>query len=164
MKKPIFLIISLFVLIIIGLTGCEKDKYDYTIKGKWKFQSALILMGDGKYLQGYTITIDSLKNDIIYEFQKNNILIVTSSISENLQTNAYFYKCKKRSVFCGSLDYDDIEIKIGKNIYYGSVSQKYERISLFSGVKPQKPIDEIDLILIEQDSLAFWQKEFIKLK
>jgi len=169
MRKNI-LLIALSLIITTGLIGCKKDKYDYAIEGKWQFRSVYIFVGgvssDG-YLQWHTITTDSLENDIIYDFQKNNKLLVTSSISGNLQTNEYSYECERRNSSHNVPNYDAIQLKIGKEIYYGSVSQKYGIMSLSSesakSIKPQKPIDEIDLVLIEQDSLSSWQKQFIKL-
>jgi hypothetical protein len=66
---------------------------------------------------------------------------------------------------------DNIQLKIGKEIYYGSVNQKYETMALFresndftQSVNTQRPIDETDLMIIEQDSLRSWQKQFTKLK
>jgi len=169
MKKIVFFIIA-SLLIAIGVIGCKKNK-DYPLEGKWKLDHVYIFTGSPNYLRWHTIFIDSLENSIIYDFRKKNKLIVTSSISGYPQTNEYSYKCVGRGVAHVVADYDDIQLKIDKNIYYGSVGQKDESMTLINGssdptksVKPQKPIDEIDLILIEQDSLSFWQKEFIKLK
>ena len=164
--KQKFYFFSLFTIIILCITGCKKDN-DYSIEGKWKLERVYIFPNE--YL--FWFTIECSENNIIYDFQKNNKLLVTSSIYGNLQTKEYSYKCEGRNVFCTSIDYDDIQLTIGKGIFYGSVSQKYERMSLFSessesaiSVKPKKLIDEIDVILIEQDSLFLWYKEFIHLK
>ena len=167
MKQSSYFFIS-FIIITICFTGCKKDNLDCTLEGKWKLER--VHMGISSFFPWHTITIDSLDYNIIYDFQKKNKLIVTSSISGNPQTNEYYYKCEKKHAFCASLDYDNIQFQIGKDKWDGSISQKYGIMSFSCGstdskttAKPQQAIDIIDFILIEQDSLCFWQKSFIKL-
>ena len=166
MKKIVLVFITLILIISIGITGCEKNN-DYSLEGKWKLSMATFSVGG--YL--YFLPIDSSNNNIIYEFQKNNKLLVTSSISGSSQIRKYSYKCKGRKTPSYTEGYHSIQVIIDKDICYGTIGHNRERLLLFrdsnvpkTSVKPQKPIDEIDLILMEQDSLSFWQKDFKKIK
>ncbi|MDR2970957.1 MAG: hypothetical protein LBU83_03375 [Bacteroidales bacterium] len=162
MKKPIFLIISLFALIIIGLTGCEKDFYKDRIIGKWKLDKVIFCdttIIDGHYQQ---FEIDCLENSIIYEFKKNNKLIITNSILGNLQITKYSYKCDK---IPGTWCYTEpvvLQITIDKETYY--YTQYPEDQLSISGESINHIFDETDSVIIKQENLQIWRKKFTKLK
>ena len=171
MKQIVKYFIVLVLISAIGLTGCKKDKYKEDIIGKWKLESVIVSKSD-LYLQLHTINYS--ENNIIYEFKKNNKLVVTSSISGNSQKKEYSYKCERNyDNFCTTYSVG-LLIKIDKETYSGSLVRKiyddssisfdeYGGIALLNSSKPKKIMDEVDLMLI-QDSISFWQKNFIKLK
>jgi hypothetical protein len=163
MKKSPILFSFLFLLIIICLTGCQKDSYKESIIGKWKLDNVMIFENkDEGYLNNIR-TISYLENNIIYDFQNHNTLFVTSSVSGVPQTKKYTYKCERRpDAFCETMS-SQIQVKIGKEIFYGSVSRDYPGMVLLRGVNSKKIMDETDLMTLESDSLRVWQKNFIKL-
>jgi hypothetical protein len=87
MKKifPAFITLS---IIIAALTGCEKTTNEL-LMGRWKLVEVIIT-------KDYQVmdTIDYSKDNIIYDFQKNNRLVISGNIPVNYYVFNDFQKGK----------------------------------------------------------------------
>ena len=149
-KRNVILGFGIFCLLFVG---CNKDKKD--IVGEWKLSKVGIV--DGYYQQSET---DYSGKNIVYEFQKNNKLVVTSSTLGKLQTKKYSYKYQKLNVCPTCIPAQNLQID--KIKYYCLIENGVMRISSF--IKDENVVDEIDLEMSEKSNILSWGKNFIKLK
>jgi len=164
MKNVISFLITLVLIISIGVTGCKKDYYKDYIIGKWKLERVYSYDSAG-YLN-FSVLKDYSKDNIVYEFQKNNKLFVTSSISGISQTKKYSYKCEDRETFCGTFGVN-VLVKVGKETYYTYLGRdvnsfEFETMSISSNF--ENVMFEVDRDISKQTDRRSWQKKFIKLK
>ena len=160
MKQTVKYLIFFILISITGLTGCVKNYSKERIIGKWKLERVQCY-ATGGYLK-FSEPIDYSDKHIIYEFCKNNTLIVTSSISGNSQKKKYSYKCK-RDPHPGDPFWLNIIVEIDKETYNGYMSTDLERISFSGSIKTKQKIDDADLDIAEQEDFQSWTKHFIKL-
>ena len=161
-------IISVILLLCLFFTSCNKnDSSKYYITGEWKLAKVIILdttIVDGHYQH---FEVDYSENNIIYKFQKNNNLVVTSS---NSQKNRY-YKIEDTGSGC-STPYADLQIKIDEEYYLcriptmniGDYQKDETMLIIGKSTNLKQIIDETDLVIMEQEPLSSWHKVFIKLK
>jgi hypothetical protein len=150
-KKIFSTHIALFLIVIVGFTSCGKDN-DMLI-GKWKLMEVIITT-DYQEMD----TIDYSSENIVYDFQKNNRLIITGNISDDLyvfkdfQAGKHSYKCY--NFMDDVADPKNLLIdepksgEVGKeyNCYIGSETLEIFRIEIiYNGTIP-------------------WSKSFVRLK
>jgi hypothetical protein len=158
------------IVLSILLFSCGKNSYKDGIVGKWKLDK--VTYSDLTEYVNFAELDDYSENNIIYEFRKNNKLVVTSSISGNTQTKEYSYRFEDRENFCATFGVNAF-VKIGKenyNVYLGrgisdgAISSGFETMSISGSSKPKNIIDESDTDIIAKENLPNWTKEFIKLQ
>ena len=172
MKKTA-IILGLFSLLLVCLTGCEKDQYKEMVKelvGKWKL-SDVTYMDTRVILDGeYWHPDIEYPTNITYDFLENNKLVVTYFISGELQKEEYYYSCKKANYhpWAESKDACSVHLHIGNEVLLCVVNPKYKSVeaSLWIGQfnPTMKAIDEVDLVMMEYDFVSSWAKSFNKLK
>jgi len=89
MKNAVSFLITFF-LITIGSTGCHKGHRDDSILGTWKLVE--ISCSVGINANGYPELVDFGKYNLIFDFQKNNKLVISSSVSEESSIIKHSYK------------------------------------------------------------------------
>ena len=148
--KNVFLV---FLLSCQLFAGCNKNNDIEYIIGEWKLNSVTIT--DESY---QPIEMDLSDYNIIYEFKKNNRLVITSFVSEKSAKSSYSYKgyaaTPEVDTF-NNLQIDGIKLTCYVFRENGLI------ISGFS--KMAEPIDDIDLAVIEKGGV-YWEKSFVKLK
>jgi len=159
MKKVILKLIAILLPCLL-LTSCNKDNDDSNdIIGEWKLNRVTYLdeaiIGSGSWTW---TEMDLPSNSIIYNFQKNNKLVITSFISGKLQKSKHSYKLSN----CPTCDPPYI-LQIDKKRYYFEISPENATMSIGCFCIPSG-IDEADLAIIKQGNVAGWNKTFVKLK
>ena len=167
--KNIVVLFSVFFLFCLLFAGCEKHNDKKVVKeiiGTWKLSSVYYI--DSRiFSKEFPLAIDYPKT-AIYDFQKNSKLIITYYISGKLQKSEHSYKYV-RTNHCPTCDYPDVD-KNGNNLqiddesYLCDFSNRFEDMCIYGFAKNKKAIDDIDLIMIEQDGIYSWSKNFVKLK
>ena len=162
-KRNVFLVFFLSCVLFIS---CEKSVKEKDIIGKWKLHGVEF----DKYLSGiyYEDEFDIENYNVIYDFQKNNKLVVTSTISGVLHKNEYSYKCEKSTSHPLAYGTDSKRSR-SLNLYIDGILCCWciplEESMWMAGYinKMTKPIDEIDLLMAEA-GIFYLEKEFNKLK
>ena len=153
---------AVFSVLLLGFTGCKKDPHDDNIIGKWK----LVDISDGdKYPvmpMGPPEIKDSLKYNLIYDFQKNNKLIILNSVVGELHENKYSYKYHHAyPEYYGDPPRGN-NLQIEKTKFSCVVFEKQEVMVLLCHT--EKILDEYDEMMSMKDSVLYWRKTFVKLK
>jgi hypothetical protein len=169
MKKQI-IFWTLSIMAVFALVSCGKDSYKEGIIGKWKLEK--VTYSDLTEYINFSEIDDYSANNIIYEFRKNNKLVVTSSISGNTQTKEYSYKFENGENFCATfgisafvkIGKENYKVYLGRGISDGTISSEFETMSIFGSSKPKNIIDESDTDIITKENLPNWTKGFIKLQ
>ena len=159
-------VILVFLFSCLLFASCNKDKHD--IVGKWKLvtveymDTANMVMVDGYY---WGSEMDYSENNLIYDFQRNNKLTITGSMSGELQNNKYPYRYKKVSPSPAIPLYPNPNLQIGEENYYCSVYSETETMTIRSDGRGKGiGIDEIDLTILKQDNVVIRKKIFNKIK
>jgi len=173
MKKANVFILGLFSLIILCLTGCEKkDVYEYMVRnleGKWKLSTVSYM--DTRVLHGESHTKIDYPKTAIYDFQKNNKLVVTYFLSGELYQSEHMYKCEKENYnpLCndmGSGTCSSIRLHIDESQF---LCVAFPESMWIYGFTKDKVIDDVDLVMVEHDYVKDgyvkgWSKSFVKIK
>jgi len=157
MKKIKFILI--FLLPCLLIVSCNKGVEEKDIIGKWKPCGVLGLYSD----------LDVENNNVIYDFQKNNKLIVTTFISGELQKTEYSYKCVKSYYHPWADDFSgrykrksrSLELYLD-GVFYSWCDPTWYYDEMWIGYldKGSKVIDETDLLVLEQNHPYDWYKYF----
>jgi len=161
MKRLVLFPSIISIMIIAALTGCEKEPYSSEIIGEWKLVEVLYIDTTVTTDGGYPwLKIDYSENNLIYDFRKNNRLVITSSTPGKLQES----KCSYKYENIGPIIFGLLEgsLRIRKTEYICRISIE-EEMTIHGFDKSKKAIDEIDLKMMEQDNLMGWTKVFVKL-
>jgi len=155
--------INFFVLLFFCLlfVDCNKNNdIDYII-GEWKLNSVMYIDTTSMLDGYYRYEMDLSDNNVIYNFKKNNKLVITNFVSEKSSKSQHSYKYHK--IFdCPTCDpFANLQIDATK--YYCKIVIDSATMSISGFSKTEEPIDEIDLAVIEKGG-AYWEKSFVKLK
>jgi len=139
-----------------------EDPYKDDILGKWKLESASYMYSSPPH--------DFYENNVIYDFQKNNKLIITSFMSGRLQTIEHSYKYIKTDIRLtgwpapGDLPLNN-NLLIDGTYYFLCSYTTYSKMIISFPSDDTKVFDEVDLAIIEQQGAVPYsiQKYFKKL-
>ena len=165
MKKYHFLVFAIF-MISEGFFSCSKEnckkKFSDNIVGRWKLVSCTV-----NYIQPETF--DYSKENIIFDFQENNKLVVTGPIPnvlalfDDFQEGEHFYIFSSLNVPCGSDPPGENLVIDNKDTgMYCSPSLDEETMRIVGHKVIGGVIDEDGLIT--GDDTYGWEKKFIKVK
>ena len=158
-------VISVFLLSCLLFAGCDKHndaKITKEIIGKWELNSVIFMDMDLR-----NPNIDYPKT-AIYDFQKNGKLIITYSISGELQKSEHSYKYV-RTNHCPTCDYPDVDkngnnLQIDENRYLCDFSNRFEDMCIYGFFKNKKAIDDVDLVMMKYEDISWKIKTFYKSK
>jgi len=174
MKHLSYFFIS-FIIITLCFTGCKKDNWDYTLEGKWKVSDVYYMDRDVVLHGIHKPNIDFTENlDIIYDFQKNNKLVITTTyITGEIKQSEYSYTYQQG----GYHPYSNPPVKYEGCYYLQIDTNKFSCLVSPGGGKSLEitgfsncngtvtgVIDEIDLEILKYDEITSWIKSFDKLK
>ena len=166
MKHRIVLF-SVFLLSYLLLAGCDKHndaKVTKEIIGKWKLSSVdYMVFVYGKPPVDYPKTA-------IYDFQKNGQLIITYVISGELQKSEHSYECKKmnNNPLGDDILGEGVLLQIDEERFQCVLVPKYKSLSaeltiVGCGYNKAKTLDDVDLVMMENENIYYWDKYFTKI-
>jgi hypothetical protein len=148
MKQTIIFFTSLFSILIISLTGCEKATNDM-IMGSWKLVM-LVITPDYQERD----TIDYSNENIIYDFRKNGRLVITGNIPNDFYLFKDFQKGNHRYKFY----YHDDCVSCPPNYFKIDGNRNY-------ACSP--PLWSTDLVISGEQTIEgtvfHWYKRFVKI-
>jgi len=174
-------VIYLVVGIVLLSASCDKHNDEKDFVGKWELTS--VSYSDSMRSCGQP-HIDYPKT-AVYDFQKNGKLVITYVISGELQQSEHSYKCvgttphplvddfSKKEVkddphtHLIQIDGQDYTCVISDDWVMGNTKYKKDgkRMWIFYfRKKDNKTLDDADLVMMENDDVHYWDKDFVKLK
>ena len=113
-------------------------------------------------LDGYyqRFDVDYSENNLIYNFQKNKKLIITSSTPDKMQNKKYSYKYHGQND-CISCD-SPPNLFIDDSVYYCKIFTGNETMLTSSFAKTGQVLDEIDITMVDKDDIIWHSKNFYK--
>ena len=155
-------IIIAFVTSCLFFTSCDKEHSKKDIIGEWKLTKISVV--DTTILDGYyqQFDVDYSDNNIVYNFQKNKKLIITSSTLGEMQNKKYSYKYHGQNdcILCDPPP----NLFIDESVYYCKIFIGNETMLLSGCLAASQLLDEVDLAMMMKDDIIGYSKHFTKIK
>jgi hypothetical protein len=171
--KSIFLVSVCVAVLLAG--GCSNDNEpgnggggggkgepissEQTIVGRWKLIEVSTMLNSN---YDDSEIIDYSGNNIVYDFQINNKLVITGFISGDLQEGEHLYEYIEPSI-CPTCLPAEYNLKIDNDEkWFFSISSETGKMSAFGKKTIDQVIDESGLV-VEPGDVSSWNKIFIRL-